>query len=41
MSEEDTYMALVTSNSQSELYPLEVGLHALHSGLTVRDYAKH
>jgi hypothetical protein len=26
-------MALVLSNAQSELHPLEIGLHALRSGL--------
>jgi hypothetical protein len=40
MSDEDAYMALVLCNSQGELHPLEVGLHALRSGLSVRDYAK-
>ena len=30
MSDEDAYMALVTSNSQGELSPLEIGMHALH-----------
>jgi hypothetical protein len=34
MSDDDAYMALVTSNSQSELTPLERGLHAL--GATVK-----
>jgi len=34
MSDEDAYMALVTSNAQSELTPLERGLHALR--VTVR-----
>jgi ParB-like chromosome segregation protein Spo0J len=40
MSDEDAYMALVTSNSQSELTPLERGLHALNSGKAVEAYAK-
>lgn len=30
LSDEDAYMLLVTSNSQGELTPLEIGLHALH-----------
>ena len=30
MSDDDAYMALVTSNSQGELSPLEIGMHALH-----------
>lgn len=30
MSDEDAYMALVTSNSQGGLSPLEIGMHALH-----------
>ncbi len=29
MDDEDAYMALVTSNSQGELSPLEIGMHAL------------
>jgi hypothetical protein len=33
-------MALALCNAQGELHPLEVGLHALHSGLSVRDYAQ-
>jgi hypothetical protein len=39
MSDEDAYMALALNNAQGELHPLEVGLHALQSGLGVRDYA--
>jgi hypothetical protein len=38
MSDEEAYMALALHNAQSELHPLEVGLHALGSGLSVRDY---
>jgi hypothetical protein len=30
---------LRSTNAQSELHPLEIGLHALRSGLSVRDYA--
>lgn len=30
LSDDDAYMALVTSNSQGELSPLEIGLHALN-----------
>ena len=30
LDDESAYMALVTSNSQGELSPLEIGLHALH-----------
>lgn len=40
MTDEDAYMALVLNNAQSELHPLEVGMHALKSGLSIRDYAK-
>jgi hypothetical protein len=40
MSDEDAYMALALCNAQGELHPLEVGLHALGSGLSIRDYAK-
>lgn len=29
MSDDDAYMALVTSNAQGELSPLEIGMHAL------------
>ena len=38
MSDEDAYMALALCNAQGELHPLEVGLHALKSGLSVREY---
>jgi hypothetical protein len=34
------YMALALNNAQGELSPLEVGLHALHSGLSMGDYAE-
>jgi protein gp37/ParB-like chromosome segregation protein Spo0J len=40
MSDDDAYMALVTSNAQSELTPLERGLHALKSSMGVREYAR-
>jgi hypothetical protein len=33
-------MALVLANSQSELLPLERGMHALRSGKGVREYAR-
>ena len=33
-------MSLVTANAQSELHPLEVGMHALKSGLDVKAYAE-
>lgn len=39
MTDDEAYMALVLNNAQGELHPLEVGMHALGSGLTVRDYA--
>jgi hypothetical protein len=39
MSDEDAYMALVTSNAQSELTPLERGIHAHRSGKDVKTYA--
>ncbi len=40
MDDATAYMALVLNNAQGELSPLEIGMHALHSGLTIRDYAK-
>jgi len=36
MDDEAAYMALVTSNAQEELTPLERGRHALRSGMGVR-----
>lgn len=39
MSDADAYMALVLNNAQGELSPLEVGLHALGSGMTQQAYA--
>ncbi len=39
LSDEDAYMALALNNAQGELSELEVGLHQLGSGLTIRDYA--
>lgn len=38
LSDNDAYMALALDNAQSELSPLEEGLHALGSGLSVREY---
>lgn len=38
-SDSDAYMQLVLCNTQSELHPLEEGIHALNSGLSVRAYA--
>ena len=35
MGDADACMALVLANTQSELHPLEEGLHALGSGWTV------
>jgi hypothetical protein len=40
MSDDDAYMALVLNNAQGELTPLEIGVHALGSGLTQRAYAE-
>ena len=40
MSDQDAYMALALCNAQGELHPLEVGLHALRSGLQPTAYAK-
>jgi protein gp37 len=39
MSDDEAYMALVLNNAQGELHPLEVGIHALHSGKTLKEYA--
>lgn len=39
LSDEDAYMMLVLDNAQASLHPLEIGLHALRSGLTQRAYA--
>jgi hypothetical protein len=39
MSDDEAYMALLLTNTQSELHPLEEGLHALRSGMTIRKYA--
>lgn len=39
MSDADAYMALVLNNAQGELSPLEVGLHAIGSGMTQQAYA--
>jgi protein gp37 len=40
MDDETAFLELVKTNNQSELTPLERGMHALKSGLTVRDYAE-
>jgi ParB/Sulfiredoxin domain len=40
MSDQDAYMALALCNAQGELHPLEIGLHALRSGLPLLQYAK-
>jgi hypothetical protein len=40
MSDEDAYMALALNNAQGELHPLEEGMHAKDSGLSLRDYAE-
>ena len=40
MDDATAYMALALNNAQGELSPLEVGLHALHSGLSGRAYAE-
>jgi protein gp37 len=39
MTDEQAYMQLVLANTQGELSPLERGLHALRSGMTVSAYA--
>lgn len=40
MADDEAYMALVLANAQGELHPLEEGLHALGSGMSVNAYAK-
>ena|SRR2546427_7995254 len=40
MTDADAYMALILTNIQGELHPLEEGRHTLESGLTIRDYAE-
>jgi hypothetical protein len=40
MTDDAAFMALVLANSQSELLPLERGIHALRSGKGVREYAR-
>ena len=40
MTDEKAFMALVLANSQSELLPLERGIHALTSGLSIRAYTE-
>lgn len=39
LADDEAYMALVLANTQGELHPLEEGLHALGSGMSVKDYA--
>ncbi len=39
MTDEEAYMALVLHNAQSELEPLEEGMHALDSGMDQKAYA--
>jgi hypothetical protein len=39
-SADDAYMALVLNNAQGELTPLEIGVHALGSGLNGSEYAR-
>ena len=39
MDDDEAYMRLVLENTQSELHPLEEGMHALQSGLDVKAYA--
>jgi hypothetical protein len=40
MDDEAAYMALLLCNTQSELHPLEEGMHALHSPLSGSAYAR-
>jgi ParB/RepB/Spo0J family partition protein len=40
MNDEDAYMALLLSNTQSELHALEEGMHALHSRMEIKAYAE-
>jgi len=40
LDDEAAYMALVTSNSQGELSPLERGIHFNRAGVGVREYAR-
>lgn len=40
MTDDEAYMALVLTNIQGELHPLEEGRHALESGLEIKDYAE-
>jgi hypothetical protein len=39
MPDDEAFMALVLCNTHGELTPLERGMHALKSGMSVRDYA--
>src|SRR5262245_13119950 len=40
MDDDEAYMALLLTNTQSELHPLEEGMHALKSGLSQEMYAE-
>lgn len=40
LSDSDAYMQLVLCNTQSELHPLEEGIHALNSGMNGSEYAR-
>jgi protein gp37 len=40
MDDEEAYMALLLTNTQRELHPLEEGMHALHSPLSGSAYAR-
>jgi ParB-like chromosome segregation protein Spo0J len=37
MSDEDAYMALALDSAQGEMHPLEEWMHAIGSGLSVRE----
>lgn len=40
MSDDEAYMFLLQDNNQKELAPLEIGLHALKSNKSLRDYGE-
>lgn len=40
MTDDEAYMQLVLCNTQSELHPLEEGIHALNSGISGSEYAR-
>ena len=40
MTDDEAYMALLLTNTQSELHPLEEAFHALHSELNGSEYAR-